>query len=452
MMQLCKSGVRPWLAIGVVAVALWSASCAGQAQPKTAPPPVVKPAATAPALAEAPVTGESAEICKAALAWFDTALSSGLVEELSAAADRAADRFIAGGTLYVEGQAGFADEMEFRAGGFPFTKFYDSSKRQELRDNDVLFVGMYTPNEQMENFSRLCAVIECNHRYNQGMMFYFASHEWPQIKAALPLIKKDAWKDRLVMVNTRAPAPVGLKGLAVSQMATVATAWALEGEIQAAATRKGKTLATWSADAEPGSREWDKSVTDLHVHPKYNVPPIPAGQMARKYLEICRADIAKFAATQGNAVHQAGASLAECMNRGELVWTIVSGHFFLRGGVIPPELDKLYLVGREYQWRGPVAAGPQKGQMIYYFGYLDGGGRMLQGPLDRGLKAVLVSAHAATPREGLVQVRNCFADWDTVIDLPGYPIRMLPASGVVCLPQWYSILSEIQANTPKAAK
>ncbi|GAH44926.1 unnamed protein product, partial [marine sediment metagenome] len=35
--------------------------------------------------------------------------------------------------------------------------------------------------------------------------------------------------------------------------------------------------------------------------------------------------------------------------------------------------------------------------------------------------------------------------YDTVIDLPKYPIRVLPTSGVVGTPHWYSIMAETLA-------
>ena len=45
----------------------------------------------------------------------------------------------------------------------------------------------------------------------------------------------------------------------------------------------------------------------------------------------------------------------------------------------------------------------------------------------------------------LVTIRSHWTDYDSVIDLPGYPIRVLPASGVAQTPQCYAIMAETHA-------
>jgi len=400
------------------------------------PAPTGRPATTAPA-------GETEAIYRAALAWFDRATD--MVDTLVPVAESAADRLLAGGTLWVGGNGGFADECDYRAGGFPFAKVWTG---QQLERNDVLLVGHFRPNEVDNRFASIQHVARGYGRRfgNSGMTVHLSGHAWPQIQRFLPGVNQRHWRNRLSLVDTGAPVGGDMKALCIGQMSATALGWVLHGEIIAAATRRGKTLATYASDWEPDGRKWDASVRGKHEHPKYKVPPIPAGKIGRRYLRICRKQVADFLATQPKQVRLASQRMAACMKRGGMVWAVMSAHILPRGALVPRELTGIKMFGRSYDWRSYARRVP-KGDLVLWIGYLRYPRGAAANARRRGHQMVTVSVDDGPTDERLTHIRGCWKDFDTVIDLPKYPIRVLPSSGVVQTPQWYALMAETMAAT-----
>jgi len=369
-----------------------------------------------------------------------------MAERLAPIAEKAADRLLAGGTLYVGGNPGLADEFDYRAGAFPFEKVWWG---QTLKENDVLIVGSFRPNETACSHSRIDVIARGDKRVAKGLVIHLAGHRWAQVDRAVDMVHRRWWGDRLHLVDTGAPEGGSLEALCVGQLSTTALAWALHGEIISAATRRGKTLATYASDWEPGGRAWDASVRGRHEHPKYKVPPIPAGKIAREYLKTCRGQVADFLATQAQQVRLAGRRMARCMKAGGVVWAVFSGHIHPRGAVAPRELTKLKMFGRTYEW-GRTARRLPVGDMVLYLGYLRYPTRAVWSAAERGCEMVVVSVDDGRTDKHLTHLRGCWKDFDTVINLPNYPIRVLASSGVVQTPQWYALMAETLAAAKAA--
>ncbi len=379
-------------------------------------------------------------ICQAAVDWLERA--EPMAKTLAPAAEAAAERLMAGGTLYAAGNDGFAEELHYRAGGFPFTLPW---KGEKLGPNDVLLIGRFRPHDAPLRYARP-SYVAAGHRqrFGQAMVVHLASHNWPQIRRTLAALSGYSWGDQLHMVDTGAPSGGSMSDLALGQLSTAALAWAFHGEIIAAATRKGKTLATYASDWEPDGRAWDASVKGKHIHPKYEVPPIPAGKIGRQYLRICRQQIAAFGATQGGQVRLAAGRMVEAMKRGGMVWILSDGHIHASGSAVPRELPRVFNFGRSYDWRLFSRQLPH-GDMVLYMGYLRYPRGTINGVLRRGCDAVVVCVDPGETNEQKTHIRGCWKNYDTVIDLPDYPIRVLPSSGVVQTPQWYSLMAEMLA-------
>jgi len=396
-----------------------------------------------PAVARAPATapaGRTEDICQAAIDWLDRA--SPMVDKLVPVAEAAAERLLAGGTLYVAGNGGFVDEYDYRAGGFPFVRIWLG---QKLESNDVLLIGNFRPNETENRHAQIDFVARgYGRRFGKAMVVYLSSHRWLQISRSLPMVNKPLWRNRLCLVDTGAPEGGSASDLCVGQLSAAALGWVLHGEMISAATRRGKTLATYASDWEPAGRAWDASVKGHHEHPKYKVPPIPAGKIGREYLRTCRKQIADFRATQCEQVRLAGRRMAECMERGGLVWAVFSAHILPRGVAVPAALTRVKVFGRSYDW-GYFARRTRKEDMVLWMGYLRYPKWAVDGARRSGCGAVIVSVDDGPTNERLTHVRGCWKNYDTVIDLPDYPIRVLPSSGVVQTPQWYALMAETVA-------
>lgn len=410
-------------------------------QPAGAVPIYAFPAATKPPGTPEKAGGITEAIYADALDWFDRAEKT--VDKMAPVAERAADRIIAGGTLHVTGNDGFFEEIHYRAGGLTFVR----PRARVNSPNSVILFGQLRPNEmgmRWERFDEIHRFL----RFRDPMAVYFASHDWPQVARVLPMADKGFWGDRLHRVDTGAPAGSSLKSLALGQMATVAMAWAFQGEVMAAATRKGKTLATYASDHEPGGKDWDRTVMGQTFHPEHRVPPVPAGRIGRQYLKACRAQAAEFLSSQPRQVRLAGRRLAACMKRGGMVWLVTTSHLHPTGSLVPREL-RLKRLGREYNYDFFGQRLP-KGDMLLWLGYMEYPAEKVQVALDRGCDIVTMSVDPGPTDARRVHILSCWKKYDSVIDLPNYPVRVLPTSSVVGSLQWYAILAETLAEYEKS--
>lgn len=398
------------------------------------PPPEVKTMQLTPT-APQPGDGLTERISRDAIAWFDTALAH--VDELVPAAEAAADRIIAGGHLYCTGSPGFVQEMYGRAGGFGFLREW---RGETLGSNDVLLVGHLTPTEEV-GYNVDFPTLASGGGWNiPGVVVHVSSHQWVKVSRTLPLVQTEKWGGRLFLLDSRAPEGATWSDVSLGQMASVATAWAFQGEMFAAAARKGKTLATLASDLEPNGRRWDRSVEGLNLHPAFKLPSIPPGKIARDYLRICQQQAAEFlSAKEGVRVRTAAKRLSNALGNDRAVFIVVSGHLHVLGGIIPREFPRMVMYGRTWEWRDAVL---KPGDILLSMGYLDYPERMVNRALDAGADVVTVSVADGPTDARRAHVGSHWAQWDSVVNVPDYPVRILPTSGVVQTPQWYALMAE----------
>ena len=97
--------------------------------------------------------------------------------------------------------------------------------------------------------------------------------------------------------------------------------------------------------------------------------------------------------------------------------------------------------GREFHWWGEVRR-LRQGDVLLWIGYLRPQEEPIAAALARGAEAVTVWVDPGATTDQRTHIRGCWKDFDTVIDLEGYPIRVLPTSGVVGTGQWHALMAE----------
>ena len=406
------------------------------------PPPILEPVKLPP-LTTQPGDGETEAIYRAALAWFDEALKH--VDELTPAADALAQRLIDGGGLYAEGSPGFIQEVYGRAGGFAFLTEWNG---EPLKAKDCLLVGQLFEREEGRRLTAMSAIARADGRLRKdGLVVHIASHNWPSMKSVLPAIRRDVWGKKLFLLDTRAPESGSWTDVAVGQMATCAINWALQGEVFAAATRKGKTLATYASDVEPNGPAFDKSVGTDKFNPRFPLPAIEPGRVARDYLLTCQRQInAALEAKQGKEVRLAAARMVQTMERGNNVLTIIGGHIHVMGSVIPRQFTKWVMFGREWEWNGQALG---KGDTLLYVAYLEYPAKEAELALKAGADVVTMAVDEGPTDQHRTHIRGHWTAWDSTVNIQDYPVRILPSSGVAQTLEWYSLVAEMEKASTK---
>ncbi|MBA3709236.1 MAG: hypothetical protein H0W83_10510 [Planctomycetes bacterium] len=378
----------------------------------------------------------------ASLAWLDASLAEDRCQELTALAESVADRIVAGGKLYVAGDGGFCDELYFRAGGFAGVTIWAEGPR--FTEKDVVVIGLFAPNDKGARCPLLAWAGSDSGRFHGAAVILIANDAWPQIGRVVALAAAGHVGTNFHLLDTRAVAGADLAALSLNQMATVALAYAFEGELFAAVSRRGKTMSMLTSIFEPGGEAFDEKITSANVIADIAVAPVAAGTLARAYLGTCRDQVAKaFAGGQAAQARAAAKRLADCQTRGGSIWTIPGGHLFQRGLTIPPELSGMSMYGHTWEWTAPQ--GLRGGDTLFYIGYLVYPEKEIAASLAVGADAVVLSVDAGPADDHVTAIRTCWEQWDAVVPVPGYPFKMLPSSGVVLTPLLYGILSETLA-------
>ena len=409
----------------------------------------VQPAPAIPANKLPPVTtqpgdGQTEAVYRAAIAWFDKAIED--ADKLVPAAEMTASGILDGGHIYATGSRGLAQELYGRAGGFSYA-ILTEYQQEKLNKNDTLLMMMPTPRDENPIESDLPTLSYGGGWRIPGTVVHIAGHDWTYLKRIMPYVNKEAWQGRLHLIDDHSPEGGSWANVSLRQMAAAATAWAFCGEVFAAASRKGKTLATLGSDVEPNGPAWDKSCETLHVNERFTVAPIPPGQTARKYYRICQKQIIDFLESgQASQVRVAAQRLDETFDRGNACLVLIRGHIHPRASIIPRELPGMVIIGRPWEWR-PRKQQLQSGDMLLHVGYLAYPRQDVYDAIAAGANVITMASATGPTDERRTHIQETWTDWDSVVDVDGLPVRILPSSGVVQTPLWYALMAEtIQAQ------
>jgi hypothetical protein len=390
-------------------------------------------------------SGRSEQVHRQVAAWLESWPTAGRVETLSQLAEQVVSRLAASGTLYVAGDTGFCDEMDYRAGAFAATAVWNP--QQKVGSNDVLLVGWFDGHSKGAREFKPAFIGQNNGRINKALTIVVASSRWPLAARTLAMANTNRWPSGLHFLDTGAPPAVDMGDHAVAQAATIAVAYALEGEMLAAATRRGRTMAFYPSMYAPGGNEYGELIKGKTFLDEPRLAPIAAGQVARRYLSVCREQVAAFLDSKEPAqVRRAARQIAACQQRGGTVLVVASGHVLQRGATIPPALSSLALYGSGWSWTPPL--GLRSGDLFFYAGYLNYPQAEVDAALGAGVDVITLSVAGATPRERVTDIRCFWKPYDGAVEIPGYPYKALPSSGVVMSTAWYGLMDEALAALP----
>lgn len=335
-----------------------------------------------------------------------------LVPQMTPVAETVAGFLAKDGRFWLAGDPGFVSEAGGRAGGFMMAK--PLPKPEDLKAGDVLLIG--APRELTEAERAL---------YQKAADAGACAVELTPEAASLSL-------------DPKAPAPTTVPAM-------VAALWAISGEIVAALTRQGKMPCMYQSVLVPGGREHN-APRQGKAWEETTPAPVPAGKLGTAYLEALTACLRQFQETQGDQLREAAALAVAAQKAGHTAWFACLGH-------LPPYLPK-------YPW-DPAALPflnmntPEKlteqvkaGDVILYIGYYEPYGNWVEAAHAAGAKIVTIVSgtpeRKATEMGADLNLDGCWPFGDSVGEVPGYDIKILPASGFMQACQYYMLLEAIQ--------
>lgn len=339
------------------------------------------------------------------------------------AAEAAAMRLASGGSLWLAGDRGFVLEGLHRAGGLMGAQALPPLP--SLQPNDVLLYGLISRPQAADE-------THWHHAQTQGALCVIMG------PGALALSGKAG-----TFLAVPTPPADNPSALPTASPLLAAALWTFTGELVAALTRLGKMPALYQSVLIPGGRERN-AVRQGRMWEPLSVPPILPYRLGRTYIARVSNILRALRATQREKFHQAGQLAAQALQAGRTAWLAAAGH-------LPPELpgqtgDPGLL--RPLKLREPdrLQEFVQSGDVIFYVGYFEPFGPWPQEAHKLGAKIVtIVSGTPERPAEAMgadINLNGCWPYGDSLVDVPGYDIKILPASGVIQATALWMLVAE----------
>ena len=376
--------------------------------------------------------------------------------QIARVADLVAERHIKGGMIgFAWNSQSLQQELAGRAGGLMHIDFGRPWKDRSPEGDkyNVAIVGWdRTPGE-----GELAALQKL---HDAGTyLIGFGPRGLPELAAYTKLC--DAFFDTGLGADDRVVTlPNGEKAGRGNALVNMLNGWAFTGELVAALTRRGKMPTMWKAWMYPDGKQWsEKYFGKMQFHDDFKIAPIAAGSITRTFLNDIRDNIRRFEATQNGKVAQAAQLIADDTKAGRKTiisamghapWTYVGHYEDARWGT-PFELESSVPNHVENYKNTP------EGALLLRLGY--GGMDNDAAAIYAGKKqrVILISVPDQRPdfqatKDVLMNIDMGWQYGDALVSIPGYPIKLIPPSGIMQIVAYESVNTEVLARLPAPAK
>ena len=400
--------------------------------------------------APAPAPSVAAQYVAWALGQVDAAERE--LPRLTRVAEKLAARHLAGGLIgFPHELAPLHQELIGRSGfmvNIGFNRGYKTERTDAEKANDVAITGWDRPPEARE----LAALQALKARgvYLVG----FGPKAMPELREHIALC--DEWFDTGLPADGMALAlPGGARVGRGHTLASCLQAWGLGAELVAALTRAGKMPAMWKSYAYPDGREWGaKYLGKLQWHDGPPVPPVAAGELARRYYARLRYHLRALARGETGDLERVAALIADEQRAGRKTVVATSGHMPWR--YVGFFADQAWAEPYDLHWTvaGQMDAYRKKAPADRLVLRLDQVGmhESLVALFKEKQQHVIVvhgdhpDAAFRVPADVLVDVDGGWAFGDACVSLPGFPIPILPPSGIMQLVIYQAIAAQVEAG------
>lgn len=348
------------------------------------------------------------------------------------AAEAAAERLASGGRLWITGdEPGFAAEATGRAGGLVLLRRVQKTPGAL----DVVLVGISGADPKF-------GVGEL--RSEGALVIGFGSR--------LPAASFDFLID-----SSPPPGSAPVAGIL-----NVVNLWVFTAELVAALTRRGRMPAIYQSVYSAGASDRNARLGGKDFHPDVQVSPVPAGELGRGYLRAIRTALEGLRRTELSTLRRQGEIAAEAIRSGRRVWGHVNGHYLSKSaGLLEGEPSLIELSGHGDAKKHAALARP--GDVFVLIGYcVNAAGQtieyepLLDAVRSSGARCIGTIAGkdgAAPPKSALeLTVDPKWTLGDAVVTVPGYDVKILPASGVLQATIYWLLLAETEKALGKDAR
>ena len=373
------------------------------------------------------------------------------IPNITQVAETVAQRHLQGGLIGVP-WIGYTLEQELfgRSGGVMYMGFERSWKPErtlEEKANDVVIFSW----DDVPKTGDLQKLKE--HKTKGMFVLGFGPKSMPALAEHVALC--DAWIDSGGGENDRAVELSGGKRVGkTNHLANALNGWIFTGEFVAALTRHGKMPPMWKSWSTVDGHEWsDRYLGNGQFHEDFKVSPAAAGELGRRYLERIRYLVDRLDRVESPQLRAMAKRIADELQQGRKTIIASSGHMPM--SYIGRYDDALWAVNQElhdsadFQMKDFEKKTPDSALVLR----LDFAGlhRSVHELFERKHQRVML-ATAENPRPEFAvpsgyapRVDYGYAFGDACVWLDGYPIAILPPSGIMQIAVYEAINTEVHA-------
>lgn len=370
---------------------------------------------------------------------------------ITEAAEKIARRHLNGGAfVFPWNSQSLQQEIVGRAGGvINVGSEWKTDRTDAEKANDIAIVGW----DRAPGKNELAALRALKAR---GVFIVgFGPKELPELAEHVKLC--DAFFDTGLPDDRVVTLPNGEKAGRANHLINAMNCWAFLAEMAGALTRQGKMPPFYQSMFVPAAAEWNaRYIGKMQFHNDLQVAPQPPGKLGLDYLDQIRYHLRRFKRLQLPAIRQAAELIARDVEANKPVFVLGMGHMpaFYIGHSEDARWMK-YIDAHTFlaSQVDDVRKNVPDGGLVLRLGYFgeDQAGRDLFA--EKKLRLILLSDENPTPgmelpADLLLHIDMGMAFGDACVSLEGYPIPILPPSGVVQIVVFEAINTEVLAHQP----
>jgi len=377
------------------------------------------------------------------------------LEQITAAAEVVAKRWLAGAELCVAGNTSFTDEAFYRAGGLiGIRRIYPRRTNGTARSlwwpdvprDAIILYGLHHGVEPATNIADDLRHLGSRKR----TVVLFGSSQWPATRKILRYCRARLPEGRVLFIDTQLPTDTrwaARNGIRFGDAAPAATAirlWSFTCELIAACTRAGKMPGVWPSSTIPGWRKWEQKYKQIRFHEDITVPPIGPGVLARQYLQTLREQLEALPASAPQV--RLAATRLRSISPEKTVYLMVESHLMAGESRLPRQLANWLLIQRGWRW-WPAAGTLEPGDAVVWLGYLHWPTKQAESARKKGAAFIGITVRGprrpASLPENVIWVPATWRYPDAVVAIPDYPLKACPTSGIIQSALLWGLVGEL---------
>jgi hypothetical protein len=358
-----------------------------------------------------------------------------LLPEISQAAESAASRLIGGGDLYIaSSRPDFMSEGYVRSGGMMMMQECTSSTPKQ---GDVVIAG-WSDTESDADRRLISRLVET------GAFVIGIGPEAKQFSRNLDVfLHSDPPCPEIVLghLNNESYPLISLQNLILL--------WTFTAELVAAMTREGQMPVMYQSVLTEGARERNTSFGSHRFHATHDVPSISPGRLGGAYLDRISTCLTSLH-HEAPAVARAAAAAVEVLKNDRHIHAFLIAHFPVHQAGAPGDPGYMTTLDTFTGETPDVAELERKlgpGDLFFFLGYYRRPNAAYEVARRRQCTIVEIIAGAREPasvgHEPDYKIDPGWEYTDSLVDVPGYDVRILPASGILQAAVYWSVIGQI---------